>query len=159
MFHTTPGTPIHQTGIIRSSRLKCTTTKLLSTARDNENRVWNIDEMTSFTGLNELSDLIGGPNFDSESGSIDIAKNILWEFVSNTAEDDIDLMCMGQLTGRLMDLGGGDSFEEGTTIEEARGIIRDLVTQRTSQPFPESSGGCSCCRECEVINLILISNS
>eukprot|EP00592_Proboscia_alata_P012010 CAMPEP_0194393848 /NCGR_PEP_ID=MMETSP0174-20130528/123521_1 /TAXON_ID=216777 /ORGANISM="Proboscia alata, Strain PI-D3" /LENGTH=160 /DNA_ID=CAMNT_0039189569 /DNA_START=143 /DNA_END=622 /DNA_ORIENTATION=+ len=81
---------------------------------------FDIDEITSIADLNKLSLDIGGPIFptDDNSVSLEEAKERIWDFVEDVAEDDIENMCMGQLSGLMAELGG--ELEDGISIEDAR---------------------------------------
>ena len=87
---------------------------------------FDIDDIICIAGLNELSRSIGGPKFNEQTSCLESAKDQLWDFVEDTAEDDVDEMCMGQLTVIMMELGGED-FGEGTTLGEARNAVWNLA--------------------------------
>lgn len=99
---------------------------------------FDIDNITSVSELNELSRSIGGPQF-GETFSIESAKDQLWDFVEESAEDDIDRMCMGQLTGVLLELGGED-FAENITLQEARDMVWELANVNVDM----KTGNCDC---------------
>ncbi len=113
------------------------------TYSNNDNEVqqeFDIDDMTTFDELNQLSTSIGGPFFTSENtSSIESAKNDLWEFVEGKAEDDVDKMCMGQLSGLMIELGGED-FADGITIDEARNVVWELASKLQNT----GTGVCGC---------------
>jgi len=102
-----------------------------------EQQEFDIDEITSMTELRELSRSIDGPEINFKYSSLESAKDQIWAFVEDTAEDDIDKMCMGQLAGLMMEMGGGD-FAEGATIEYCRDQVFDLAYE-LSCPEGESN--------------------
>mmetsp|Transcript_16552 Transcript_16552/g.19056 ORF Transcript_16552/g.19056 Transcript_16552/m.19056 type:complete len:196 (+) Transcript_16552:28-615(+) len=105
---------------------------------------FDIDEITSIADLNKLSLDIGGPIFptDDNSVSLEEAKEKIWDFVEDVAEDDIENMCMGQLSGLMAELGG--ELEEGIRIEDARDRVWDLANELTHK-----LGGADCdCHAC-----------
>lgn len=87
---------------------------------------FDINEITSFAKLNEVSRKVGGPHFDIRISTLESAKNQLWDFEEERAKDDIDEMCMKQLTGIMKQLGRGH-FAEGTTLQEARNLVWNLA--------------------------------
>lgn len=115
---------------------------------------FDMDEINSIPELNNVSRAIGGPIFRNDD-NIMSAKNALWAFVTDAAEDDIDQMCMGQLTGLYLELGGnGAELDKDLTLEEARGVVAKLERERLSIIQTEQEegrfdngggGGCTCC--------------
>lgn len=102
---------------------------------------FDIDSMESIEELNDLSKSVGGPILSGYS-SLESAKDSLWAFVEDTAEDDVDNMCMGQLSGLLLEL-GGDDFADGTTLREARDVVWDLANRGHFVSGECSCAGCS----------------
>lgn len=114
---------------------------------------FDIDSMTTLGELNELSISIGGPvllfdddendnNNDNDDTIIEDAKDRLWDYVEGTAEEDIDKMCMGQLTGLLVELLGKDTMMDVedyfvnhniSTLEEVRNLAWDLSSLSSAQ--------------------------
>jgi len=70
-------------------------------------------------------------------------KDQIWDFVNTHAEQDIDKMCFGQLSGLMADL-GGEGFPEEATLEEARNLVWDLVSK--VQFTDCQTGRCGCCK-------------
>ena len=83
----------------------------------------DLDQLVSIAEINALSALIGGPVFD-EDANLEETKDQLWAFVEGEAESDVDQMCMGQLSGWMANR--GETFPEGTTLDQARDIVRNL---------------------------------
>jgi len=103
---------------------------------------YNLDTISSIAELNKLSLQIGGPKFD-DNDSVEWAKKHIWDFVNTHAEQDIDKMCFGQLSGLKADL-GGEGFPEEATLEEARNLVWDLVSK--TQFTDCQTGRCECCK-------------
>ena len=115
---------------------------------------FDIDSMMTLEELNELSMSIGGPvlifndnqndkDEDNNDTILEDAKDRLWDYVEGTAENDIDQMCMGQLTGVLVELLGKDTLREVedylvttniSTLKEVRNLAWDLSSSRSSAP-------------------------
>mmetsp|Transcript_25842 Transcript_25842/g.39610 ORF Transcript_25842/g.39610 Transcript_25842/m.39610 type:complete len:195 (-) Transcript_25842:14-598(-) len=113
----------------------------------------DINAIATIAEINQISRSIGGPVFNSEDNSLDIesARDQLWDFVVGKAEDDIDKMCMGQLAGLMVEIGGED-FEDGTTIERARDQVWEMACasginhdDEHSRRVARGGSSCSCC--------------
>lgn len=106
-------------------------------------QVFDMDKMVSINELNILSQAIGGPMFD-DNYPIESAKGKLWNFVEGRAEDDIDKMCMGQLSSLMFKLTGKE-FEDGLTLEEAREQVWELANVLSNALNESSCAGCASC--------------
>jgi len=111
-------------------------------AAEEKQQEFDVDGLSSMDELNELSRDIGGPEFGIGStddlavvsvSSLDEAKDRLWDFVEDVAEDDVDKMCMGQLAGLMEELGGSD-LEDGINLKEARDRVWDRATAVFEEP-------------------------
>ena len=109
-------------------------------SNQSQQQEFDIDTITSIEELNVLSRGIGGPVIDPKFSSLESAKDQIWAYVEDTAENDIDKMCMGQLAGLMIEM-GGEEFGDDVTIEEARDQVYDLA-YKLSCPAGDN---CSCC--------------
>mmetsp|Transcript_5548 Transcript_5548/g.10115 ORF Transcript_5548/g.10115 Transcript_5548/m.10115 type:complete len:201 (+) Transcript_5548:135-737(+) len=117
-----------------------------SNISNEQKQEFDIDEMNTIAELNDLSRSIGGPVIDEKS-SIESARNRLWDFVEEEAEDDIDNMCMGQISGLMFEL-SGENLEDDITLEEARDKVWELVNRLSQVEVESESKACSGCPSC-----------
>mmetsp|Transcript_5606 Transcript_5606/g.12209 ORF Transcript_5606/g.12209 Transcript_5606/m.12209 type:complete len:201 (+) Transcript_5606:144-746(+) len=117
-----------------------------SNTSNEQKQEFDIDEVNTIAELTDLSRAIGGPVIDEKS-SIESAKNLLWDFVEEEAEDDIDNMCMGQISGLMFEL-SGENLEDGITLEEARDQVWELVNRMSQVEVEPDSNACSGCPSC-----------
>lgn len=117
-----------------------------SNISNEQKQEFDIDEMNTIAELNDLSRSIGGPVIDEKS-SIESARNRLWDFVEEEAEDDIDNMCMGQISGLMFEL-SGENLEDDITLEEARDKVWELVNRLSQVEAESESKACSGCPSC-----------
>lgn len=102
---------------------------------------FDLDAMTTVAALNDLSRDIGGPAFDA-AVDLEAAKAMLWDFVEETAEDDVDEMCLGELAGRMLQLTGRELGDVG--LEEAREVVR--AAAREGEGGDRECPGCPTCQ-------------
>mmetsp|Transcript_44474 Transcript_44474/g.50338 ORF Transcript_44474/g.50338 Transcript_44474/m.50338 type:complete len:197 (+) Transcript_44474:20-610(+) len=107
---------------------------------------FDLDDIESMEELLQLSSDIGGPEFliGEEEISLEKARDILWAYVEETAEDDIDDMCMGQLGGLMVSLKGGE-IPDNLDLSQARDYVWEFVVKHVACSVNElGTGNCEC---------------
>ena len=92
-----------------------------------EDGSFELDEIESVDELRQLMIDVGGPELGEEL-SLEAARDAIWAQVEEVADEDIDNMCMGQLSGLLQELEGG-AIPDQLDLEEARNFVWDHVNQ------------------------------
>ena len=108
---------------------------------------FDLDDIASMKELRQLSSDVGGPEFGEEI-SLEKARDILWTYVEETAEDDIDDMCMGQLGGLMVSFNKGVEIPEEFDIEQARNFVWEFIVKDVACSVNElgynTSNNCEC---------------
>jgi len=110
---------------------------------DNDNgdsNEFDIDKMTSIDQLANLLLEINGPPL-TPGLSLSDAKDEVWAYVEETAPDDIDDMCMQQLSSLAEELAPGVELpDDGKGIEGVRDFVWDLADRAAHV----DDGACDC---------------
>ena len=108
---------------------------------------FDLDDIASMKELRQLSSDVGGPEFGEEM-SLEKARDILWTYVEETAEDDIDDMCMGQLGGLMVSFNKGVEIPDEFDIEQARNFVWEFIVKDVACSVNElgynTSNNCEC---------------
>ena len=109
-----------------------------------EGKSFEIDAIDSFDELRQLMLDIEGPEL-KEGLSLQEARDAIWGHVEESAETNIDNMCMGQLSGLMEELEGG-TIPDHLNLSDARKFVRNHVNQvARSKTDSDESSGCPCC--------------
>jgi len=109
---------------------------------------FDIDQITSIQQLQSLLLDIKGPTLPPNL-SLSEARDYVWEYVENSSPDNVDDMCLGQLSvhaKELLPLGVDLELPDVDDLDLMREFVRDLADRAEVAAQVNNEGGsCSCC--------------